>query len=176
MQIKLASVSIFLAALIALSYESRAHVKTIQSHGFIVENSVHTSASIDSTWSVLINDIDNWWPKDHSWWMGTLSIEAKAGGCFCEVSNRKSAEHMRISFVDPGKVLRMTGGLGPLQGMGMYGALDWVFTEESNGTQISLNYRVMGLNPESFEQLAAIVDKVQAIQLQSLADYLANSK
>lgn len=29
-----------------------------------------------------------------------------------------------MSFVEPYKLLRMTGGLGPLQGMGIQGGLD----------------------------------------------------
>ena len=43
------------------------------------------------------------------------------------MSGARSAEHMRIGFVDPGVQLRMLGGLGPLQGMGLHGALDWMF-------------------------------------------------
>jgi hypothetical protein len=39
-----------------------------------------------------------------------------------------------VVFVDPGHVLRMTGGLGPLQGMGIYGALDFSFTANEEGT------------------------------------------
>ena len=99
-------------------------------------------------------------------------IETKAGGCFCEVSGDKSAEHMRISFVEPQKLLRMTGGLGPLQGMGMYGSMDWKFSEESGVTTVILKYKVSGYSPDGFEQLAPIVAKVQGLQLEGLKTFL----
>ena len=54
---------------------------------------------------------------------------------------------MRISFVEPNKLLRMSGGLGPLQGMGLYGALDWQFSRVDNMTQVLLTYKVSGIKP-----------------------------
>ena len=84
-----------------------------------------------------------------------------------------SAEHMRVSFVDKHKLLRMTGGLGPLQGMGIYGALDWKFEpQENGGTRIVMRYQANGYNPENYEQFIPIVDKVQAIQIRSFANYM----
>ena len=81
--------------------------------GFMVENKVTISQSADKVWHALINKVDKWWPKDHTWWGNdsVLSIDEFAGGCFCEKVGYKSAEHMRISFVEPQKLLRMTGGL-----------------------------------------------------------------
>ncbi|RPH23705.1 MAG: hypothetical protein CBB67_000215 [Alteromonadaceae bacterium TMED7] len=81
---------------------------------------------------------------------------------------------MQVVFVDPLKLLRMTGGLGPLQGMGVFGSLDWVFESVSNGTQITLTYRVQGFTPDGFSKLAPVVAEVQGLQLQGLANYLAN--
>lgn len=36
----------------------------------------------------------------------------RVGGCFCEINGDQQAWHMAVSFVDPGKTLRLTGGLG----------------------------------------------------------------
>lgn len=66
----------------------------------------------------------------------------------------------------------MTGGQGPLQGMGRYGALDWQFTPGETGTQITLTYRVNGINPDGYAQLAPIVSSVQGLQLKALNAYL----
>ena len=142
--------------------------------GFMVENKVTISQPADKVWHALINQVDKWWPKDHTWWGNdsVLSIDEFAGGCFCEKVGYKSAEHMRISFVEPQKLLRMTGGLGPLQGMGMHGALDWAFATTDEGTHITLTYRVSGIDPNGFEKLAPIVAQVQGMQLQGLADFL----
>ena len=66
----------------------------------------------------------------------------------------------------------MTGGLGPLQGMGMYGALDWVFESNDLGTQVTMTYRVNGISEGGFAELAPIVDQVQGLQLGGLKTLL----
>jgi hypothetical protein len=169
---------LFALSVLSLSVQQAvAEVKHISDHGFIIENTIKTDASIEDAWLGLTKHVNKWWPKDHSWWYGTFSIEDWAGGCFCEVNDKQTAEHMRVVFVDPHKVLRMIGGLGPLQGMGMNGALNWNFSElEDGATQVVLTYSVTGINPDGFEQLAPIVDQVQGIQLNGLASYLENNK
>lgn len=152
-----------------------AEVLHVDKHGFIIENTIVTDASQQAAWRALIDNVGQWWPADHTWWgkAENLSIDEHAGGCFCEKSGNNSAEHMRISFVDQYNLLRMTGGLGPLQGMGMHGALDWSLQQTENGqTQITLKYTVSGINPDGYTTLAPIVDKVQAQQLGGLADFL----
>lgn len=160
--------------LLSMTINAEPNVKLVTDHGFIVENTATTSVPTDLVWQALVEDIDLWWPKDHSWWgkAGTFTIEPKAGGCFCEVAGGKSAVHMQISFVDPNKLFRMTGGLGPLQGMGMHGALDWAFTQQNEQTKVMLTYRVSGVHTEGFEALAEIVAKVQGMQLAALIHYV----
>ena len=153
---------------------ARAEVQLVTDNGFIIENKIQVDVDADSAWNALVNKVDDWWPKDHSWWLeaGTFSIEPVAGGCFCERNGASSAEHMRVVFVEPGKLLRMSGGLGPLQGMGMSGALDWALVPAGNGTEIILTYRVSGINADGFAGLAPAVDSVQALQLGGLGKYL----
>ena len=162
-------------ALVLVCVNAAAEVQHIAETGFIIENKIQTGADVTTTWNAFIDDVDSWWPKDHSYWLeeGTFSIEPVAGGCFCEKSAEgRSAEHMHIAFVDPGKLLRMTGGLGPLQGMGMFGALEFVFTESAQGTEVTMTYRVNGINPAGFAELAPIVDAVQGLQIGGLKDFL----
>ncbi|MDM7861711.1 SRPBCC domain-containing protein [Alteromonas sp. ASW11-36] len=147
-------------------------VKFIDKHGFIVENQITTAQPVEQVWQALTNDVDQWWPKDHSWWYGEFSIEPVAGGCFCETHENNSAEHMRIVFVEHNKTLRMSGGLGPLQGMGMVGALDWQFAEADGITTVTLTYRVHGIDANGFEALAPIVGQVQGIQLNALKTFI----
>lgn len=154
---------------------AHAEVKSASQSGFVIENTQSTTANPDSTWQALVNQTDNWWPKDHSWWRGTFSIDTSAGGCFCERSGENSAEHMRISLVNPSSTLVMTGGLGPLQGMGVYGALTWKLDAIDNGTRITLTYRVQGYAPpDGFADFAPVVDKVQSQQLNSLIRFIAS--
>jgi hypothetical protein len=78
-----------------------------------------------------------------------------------------------VTFVDPGKLLRLTGGLGPLQGMGLSGVLEFRLAPgDSSGTVITLFYRAGGYTPDDLAAFAAVVDRVQAQQLGGLVDHL----
>ncbi|MDR6841116.1 SRPBCC family protein [Pseudoxanthomonas sacheonensis] len=143
-------------------------------NGFTVENSEWVPVEPDAAWKAFVNDVGKWWPADHSWWgdASKLSISDKAGGCFCEINGAQQAWHMTVTFVDPGKLMRMTGGLGPLQGMGLNGALEWRFVEEKGGTRITLWYRAGGYTPDDLSKFVPVIDQVQGLQLGGLANYL----
>ena len=154
---------------------ARAEVKEATASGFTVENTRVVPVDAATAFKALVERVDEWWPRDHTWWgkEGRLSIEARAGGCFCERAGAREAMHMTVAFVDPGRTLRMIGGLGPLQGMGLSGALEFrLAAAPTGGTTITLFYRAGGYTPEDLRPLAAGVDKVQAVQLGGLADLL----
>lgn len=165
---------VLLGSGLALAGLAHAEVKDVQRNGFTIENSQVVPVDVDRAWNALVADVGRWWPKDHTWWgdAGRLSIEPRAGGCFCERDGARQAWHMTVTFVDPGNTLRMTGGLGPLQGMGLDGALEWRFAKVEGGTRITLWYRAGGYTPDDLGKFAAVVDKVQGLQLGGLADYL----
>ena len=142
--------------------------------GFTVENSIVVPVDAKTAWRGLVDNVDRWWPKDHSWFgaQGKFTIDARAGGCFCERAGVRQALHMTVSHVDPHKVLRMLGGLGPLQGMGLHGALDWTFAPAEGGTRVTLRYVVGGYATADLAKLAPVVDKVQALQLGGLEAFL----
>lgn len=152
-----------------------ADVLDRRADGFTVFNEAWVPVAVDEAWRALVDDVDRWWPGDHTWFgpEGRLSIEARAGACFCEHLGQKSAQHMQVAFVEPGRLLRMLGGLGPLQGMGLHGALEWRFQAEEGGTRLGLWYRVGGYAPEDLGDFAAVVDQVQASQLGGLVAYLS---
>ena len=157
---------------------AHAEVKDAAPGGFTVENTVVVPVDATTAWSALVGEVDAWWPKDHSWWGADsrLSIEPRAGGCFCEISGDRQAQHMAVTFVEPGKLLRMTGGLGPLQGMGLHGALEFrlepVEGEAAPSTRITMYYRAGGYSPDDLSAFAPVVDQVQAQQLGGLAEHL----
>ena|SRR5688572_26528531 len=162
-------------ALACASLPATAAVKDSSPTGFTVENSEVVPVDADTAWKALVGDVDRWWPKDHTWWgkASKLSIDARAGGCFCEIAGSQQAQHLTVSFVDPGKTLRMLGGLGPLQGMGISGALEFrLAAAEGGGTRITLYYRAGGYSPDDLGKFAPVVDQVQGLQLRGLADYL----
>lgn len=166
---------LLLASLCGAPALSWAEVRDASPSGFTIENTRRVPVDAATAWHALVADIDRWWPKDHSWWgaESVLRIEPHAGGCFCEqAADGRQARHMQVVFVEPGKLLRMAGGLGPLQGMGVHGAMEWRLAEVDGGTAITLWYRVGGYSPDDLGKLAAAVDGVQALQLGALAEHL----
>lgn len=121
-------------------------------------------------------DIGSWWSAEHTWWgkAENLSLEPKAGGCFCEIEGDKSVLHMTVAFVAPNREVRMLGGLGPLQQMGLNGVLTFKFIPVSdNETRVVQIYRVSGYDPNGLEALAPIVDQVQTLQMNRFRDQFA---
>lgn len=116
--------------------------------------------------------VDEWWVESHSWFGSrkNFSLEAKAGGCFCEINGEQQVLHMMVTFVNPGEEIKMVGGLGPLQMMGLHGGMSWRFEalEDNNGTRIVQTYNVSGWAPGGLLDLADIVDAVQTSQLNAL--------
>jgi uncharacterized protein YndB with AHSA1/START domain len=155
---------------------AQAEVKDSAANGFTVENAREVPVDAATAWKALVEDVDRWWPKDHSWWgaESVFRIDSTAGGCFCEIARdgKREALHMTVTYVEPGKLLRMIGGLGPLQGMGLHGALEWRFSESGGKTKIVMWSRSGGYTPDDLAKFAPVVDKVQAQQLGALADYL----
>jgi hypothetical protein len=161
-------------AVAGLALPASAEVKDSGAGGFTLENSQLVPVDADTAWTAMVDDVGKWWPADHTWWgdASKLSIRARAGGCFCEINGRRQARHMQVVWVEPGKALRMVGGLGPLQGMGLDGALEFRLAAEGEGTRITWWYRVGGYSPDDLSKFAPVVDGVMASQLASLAEHL----
>jgi uncharacterized protein YndB with AHSA1/START domain len=162
---------------LAASGLARADIKDVSPSGFTIENSQVVPVDAMTAWKALVDDVGRWWPKDHTWWgdASKLSIQPRAGGCFCEIDGQRQASHMTVTFVDPGQTLRMVGGLGPLQGMGLSGALEWRFAPAEGGTRITLYYRAGGYSPDDIGKFVPVVDREQGVQLGGLAEYLRAS-
>jgi hypothetical protein len=102
-----------------------------------------------------------------------LSIDDRAGGCFCEkLKNGGSVRHLEVVFADPGKSLRMIGGLGPLQGMAVTGTMTWSLSKADTGTNVKVTYSVGGYRPGGLQKMAPLVDKVMIEQLKRLKEYI----
>lgn len=165
------------ACLALLSAPLAAEVLDQSAQGFTLSNTATANVGPDRAWQALIAEVDQWWPKDHSWFgaAGRFSIEASAGGCFCEIAGARQAQHMQVLFVDPPRLLRLGGGLGPLQGMGLAGVMEFRISpaaDESGGSQLTLWYRAGGYTPQPLGDFVGVVDQVQALQLGALASHL----
>ena len=71
---------------------------------------------------------------------------------------------MRVVHAAPGKLLRMIGGLGPLQADALAGAPTTELMPAGQGTTITFTYVVAGRRASGLAALAAPVDGVLAEQ------------
>lgn len=162
------------AVLLTLSSISEGKVLDKGNNGFTIEISIVTDKPIPQAYQQFLN-VGEWWNSDHTWFGDAqkMSIDASVGGCFCEVDGDKQAIHMTVSYVEPNKEVRMIGGLGPLQMMGVHGGMSWSFKQlESGKTQITHRYQVTGYSDKGLDKLAPVVDQVQTIQLNRLKEIL----
>lgn len=165
----------FLGLIIAFIFwasSAQADVLHSSESGFEIKMSVSVPATPEQAYQQFL-EIDEWWSPEHTWFgkAENLSLEPRAGGCFCEKEGDQSVLHMTVSYVSPNREVRLLGGLGPLQEMGLHGVLTFKFIPVSdNETTIVQLYRVTGYDPHGLKALAGIVDKVQSHQLQRLAN------
>ena len=156
---------------------ARGEVVAVAADGFVSEHELVIQGAPARVFQALTDEVRAWWDGNHSWSgdAANFSLDARAGGCFCEVlPGGGSVEHMRVVFVQPGKLLRLAGGLGPLQGMGVSGAMDFALSATEEGhTRVRYRYVVNGFVPGGLEPMAEPVDRVQLGQLQRLAAYVA---
>ena len=169
------------ASYLLLASPAYAEVKTSSDTGFNIIHIATVQGSTDEIWKRLVAPKD-WWNKSHSWSGSTdgFYIDAQANGCFCELFQEKgpdgklktvgSVEHMRVIFAQPGKVLRMQGGLGPLQSEAVTGTLTVAMEPSKDGqeTKISFSYVVGGYMRYKVSEIAPAVDNVLGDQFRRL--------
>ena len=79
---------------------------------------------------------------------------------------------MTVLYLQPGQQLRLGGGLGPLQELGISGTMTWKFTAKEKGTSLEVTYAVSGYTPQGVQPLAAPVDAVLGQQIQRLKAFV----
>jgi len=155
----------------AIATPAAADVVKAESAGFVVEKTVSINASADTVWEAL-RAPQRWWSKEHTWSgnAANLYIDSQATGCFCEkLPGRGSVQHARLIFVDKGKMLRMEGAFGPLQGEAIVATLTFELSPDGdNATKVKMTYVAGGYSPTGFEKLAPLVDGVLSAQLDGL--------
>ncbi len=161
--------------LIAFAGIASAAVKDVQPTIFTIESSVTSTASPAAVYAALTNP-SGWWDPRHTWSgdAKNLSMEAKAGGCYCEtLPGGGSMQHSRVVWAEPGKKLKLDGAFGPLQDMAVDGLLTFALEPEGTGTKITLTFRASGNFTMTTDNLAPGVDRVlgqQLIRLRKFAD------
>jgi uncharacterized protein YndB with AHSA1/START domain len=168
----------FIAAVFAvllLASPARAEVASASPSAFLISAEAEVAASPDKVWRDLTH-IERWWSSAHTYSgdASRLRLDARAGGCWCERWDGQSVEHARVLLAmehEGVRTLRVAGGLGPLQDMGVSGVLTFTVSPHANGAKLTMTYRVAGDAGLHLDQIAAPVDGVLMEQFGRLTRY-----
>ena len=168
---------------VAFATPLSAEVVETREDGFVTRDTATVAASPMETWLALISP-GKWWNSEHTWSAdaANMTLSPQAGGCFCErvpgedradgFSLDGSVQHMTVIQAYPLRVLRMRGGLGPLQGEPATGILTITLKEADGGTRVLWEYNVGGPMRYEIPQISKAVDGVMSQQLAALRDHL----
>jgi pimeloyl-ACP methyl ester carboxylesterase len=149
-----------------------AELGKVTPSGYLVTIKVPIKATPRATF-IAIQQVGKWWSDDHTYsgHAGHMTLEYRAGGCFCERWNNNSIEHARVLYVERDKALRLQGSLGPLQQMAVNGIMDFKLAARGDDTSLTFTYRVRGSADDGLDKTAAVVDRVLTEQVTRLARY-----
>lgn len=151
-----------------------AEVKESLEQGFHVETVALIAKDPVRVYEALTDEIGSWWDPGHTYSgdAANLYMEAEPQGCFCERLEGGGVSHLTVVYAEPGKMLRLTGGLGPLQSSAVTGVLTFSLTKRGEGTRVVADYKVSGWDPGGLETWAGPVDGVIAAQVARLERYV----
>jgi uncharacterized protein YndB with AHSA1/START domain len=159
-----------LTAAVSIGRPAAAEVISAGQNGFEIRETVHVAAAPDKAYAALLQPA-RWWSSEHTFSgsAANLTLDARAGGCWCEtLPDGGSVEHMRVVNFAPGKVLRLRGALGPLQGLGVEGAMTLSVKAAASGTDITISYAAGGYVKDGLDGLSKVVDHVLGEQIERL--------
>ena len=168
-----------LGALALLPTAAAQSTPQITPTGFLVNLEATVNAPKAKVYDTLVGQVGSWWSPEHTYSheAKNLSIDPRPGGCFCEkLPNGGGVEHLRVVYIAPGEVLRLSGGLGPLQSSGLAGSLTWKLTGDGENTRVQPSYSVGGFIDRGFEKLAPAVESMLNEQLNRLKLFVKTGK
>ena len=161
--------SLFLVFVLAAS-AAHAEVKSAASDSFLLSYSKRFDAPPATVYAAL-GMIDRWWDDEHTYSgsAGNLTMQLRAGACFCEGWSGGTVEHGRVVMAIPGQIVRIQTALGPLQGRAVTGVMTFQLKPDGTGTQLTLTYLVNGASNSVLDKSATAVDGVLGEQFARLA-------
>ncbi len=150
-----------------------AEVILVDERGFVSEHELHIAAAPNRVFEALIDEIGAWWDPAHTYWGDSSRFAFDCGflPALCETSEDGEgfSVHMTVDSVRPGKSLVLSGGLGPLQPLGVAASMSFHLEATEQGTRLDYRYVVNGRDVEDW---AEPVDRVQGEQLARLKRYV----
>ena len=166
-----ANIVTVLILFVILAGPLRGEVVETTAAGFLVRNTAAINAPPATVYAALTDGVGGWWDPAHTFSHNArnLSVDAKPGGCFCErLPDGGGVQHMSVVYASPGKLLRLTGAIGPLQEAALTGTMTWNLLQAGGGTTVELIYTVGGFRAGGFRDISTVVDGVLRGQLARL--------
>ncbi|MEO1525023.1 MAG: SRPBCC family protein [Planctomycetota bacterium] len=153
--------------ILSLATPCQGEVKQSSPSGFLIQATRDVDLPASVAYEVFTRDFSKWYDASHSYGgkAENLSLDFEKHCMLEKLPDGGFVRHMEIVFHQPGKMLRMTGGLGPLQGMGVSGAWTFSFSETDGITTVAMTYSVSGAQHLLLEKIAGPVDGVLTSQL-----------
>lgn len=142
--------------------------------GFSLSLDVPVNAAPSTTYVCFVKNVGQWWDPDHTHSSDAAKLSfdtTRDGGLIEALPGGGFVRHLQLVTLIPGELIRLEGGLGPLQEHGVHGAMTIQFNSVDKGTVIKLDYNVGGHMPNgkvTFQQWAPIVAQVIRQQLKRL--------
>jgi hypothetical protein len=143
-------------------------VKASAPDGLVIQVKGEVALDRVDAWDRLVN-LGSWWSAAHTYSGDAkyLSVDAVAGGCWCEIWEGGEVEHGRVINVGNGELLRFEAPLGPLQGLGVSAVLTFTLADGSTKerTAITADFHVTGSSLSGLDKLAPLIDQVLSEQV-----------
>jgi hypothetical protein len=145
-----------------------AEVKASAPDGIVIQIKGEAALSREAAWARLLK-IGSWWSNDHTYsgQAASMTIDAVAGGCWCEIWAGGEVEHGRVIYIGPNETIRFASALGPLQDLGVNAAVTFTLSEGSapGKTVLTLDMKATGSSLSGLDKMAPLVDGVLAEQV-----------
>jgi hypothetical protein len=160
---------------------AHADVQSSSPSGFVVRIEQPIDSSPATAYTRLF-EIGRWWSDAHTYSgkASSLTLKNEPGGCWCEaLPGGGFVRHASLEYADPGKVARLSGGLGPLQALGVQGMLSFHFEPAGDrATRLVVSYVVSGY-PTDAKGLAPLAESVNGVlkeQVERFRRYVETGK
>lgn len=160
-----------------LAGRSFADVTQSYEDGFVITIVRTTTLSPDKAYSRFVDDFASWYDASHSYTEDAknLSLDLEKQCMLEKLPDGGFVRHMEIAIHQPGVMLRLTGGLGPLQRRGVSGALTVNFRKVDEKTEVAMSYYVCGAKFLQLPMIAEPVDQVLTGQMDRFKTFCESS-
>lgn len=143
-----------------------AEVVSANPNGFEVRQSVNLVVTANQAFAAFAR-VGEWWSGEHTYSGkgANMRLSLQPGGCFCEQLPGGGVEHMRVTVVQPGERIVLTGSLGPLLYEATAGVMDVTVERVAGGSRLVMTYRAAGFAKGGAEKMAPLVDQVLGDQM-----------